>query len=76
MEREIMAQTNRQTEKRPRGRPSGPPLARVNMRLPSELLERLDRYIDYELRWSHEGDINRTSITKQLLEAFLDAKGY
>jgi len=46
------------------------------MRLPSELLERLDRYIDYELRWSHEADINRTSITRNLLEAFLDAKGY
>lgn len=46
------------------------------MRLPSELLNRLDRYIDYELRWSHEGDINRTSITREALDAFLNAKGY
>ena len=72
----MVAEINRQTGKRPRGRPSGPPSAIVSMRLPLDLLERLDRYIDYELRWSHEGDINRTTITTEALEAFLSQKGY
>jgi len=71
-----VAEINRQSGKRPRGRPSGPPNAIVSMRLPLELLERLDRYIDYELRWSHEGDINRTTITIEALDTFLAAKGY
>ena len=71
-----MAERHGQTGKRARGRPSGPPSAIVSMRLPVALLDRLDRYIDYELRWSHEGDINRTTITTEALEAFLSQKGY
>jgi len=72
----MLAEINRHTGKRPRGRPSGPPHAIVSMRLPLALLDRLDRFIDYELRWSHEGDINRTTVTTEALDAFLAAKGY
>ena len=71
-----VSETGRHKGKRPRGRPSGPPNTVVTMRLPLELLDRLDRYVDYELRWSHDGDINRTTIAKAALNAFLDAKGY
>ena len=62
-------------EKRPRGRPKGPPSTVVNLRIPLDLLERLDRYIDNELRWSHEGDINRATIIRTLIEEFLESRG-
>ena len=71
-----MADTRNHAGKRPRGRPPGPPSTVINIRLTQALLERLDRYIDYELRWSHESDINRTTIAREAIEVFLDAKGY
>ena len=77
MQREIIVtEPSRRAAKRPRGRPPGPPSTVINIRLTQGLLERLDRYIDYELRWSHESDINRTTIAREAIEAFLDAKGY
>jgi hypothetical protein len=63
-------------EKRPRGRPKGPESTVVNIRIPLDLLARLDRYIDSELRWSHEGDINRATVMREALTALLKAKGF
>ncbi len=71
-----MAEPSSHTQKRPRGRPPGPPTTVINIRLTRKLLERLDRYIDYELRWTHHGDINRATVTRETLEAFLSQKGY
>jgi hypothetical protein len=53
------------------GRPPGPPSTIVNLRLPLELLARLDRYIDrLEL---HTGlKANRGMITRRALELFLE----
>ena len=62
--------------KRPRGRPRMPDTTVINLRIPRALLERLDRYIDSELRWSHAGDINRATVTREALEAFISEKGY
>ena len=64
------------SEKRPRGRPKGPPSRVIPLRIPAALLERLDRYIDSELIWSHDSDINRATIMRTLIEEFLDEKGY
>ena len=61
--------------KRGRGRPKGPPHTVVNIRFPLDLLERLDRYIDNELIWSHDSDINRATITREAVDAFLKSKG-
>ena len=63
-------------EKRRVGRPKMPDTTVINLRLSKELLERLARYIDSELRWSHEGDINRATVMREALENFLDEKGY
>lgn len=63
-------------EKRPRGRPKGPETTVVNIRIEKALLERLDRYIDSEARWSYESDINRATVSRQAIEAFLAGKGY
>ena len=71
-----MIEPSNHGQRRSRGRPPGPPTTVINIRLTQGLLERLDQYIDYELRWSHEGDINRTTITREALDAFLSAKGY
>lgn len=62
--------------KHPRGRPKGPPSTIVNLRIPLDLLERLNRYVDSELRWSHDADINRATIMRQALAAFLEQKGF
>lgn len=71
-----MAQKKNPEKKRPRGRPSGPPSTIVHIRLPLALLERLDRYVDYELRWSHDRDINRATVYREALDAFLRDQGY
>ena len=63
-------------EKRRVGRPKMPDTTVINLRLSKELLERLARYIDNELRWTHEGDINRATVMREALENFLDEKGY
>jgi hypothetical protein len=60
---------------RPRGRPKGPDSTVVNIRIPRDLLERLDRYVDSELRWSHEGDINRATVMREALMHWLEGKG-
>jgi hypothetical protein len=53
------------------GRPKGPPSTIVNLRLPLELLARLDRYID-RLE-SHTGlKAHRGMIARQALELFLE----
>ena len=53
------------------GRPPGPPSTIVNLRLPLDLLARLDRYIDrLEL---HTGlKAHRGMITRRALELFLE----
>jgi len=66
--------TPRREEPTPRkkaGRPKGPPSTIVNLRLPLELLARLDRYID-RLE-SHTGlKAHRGMITRRALELFLE----
>jgi hypothetical protein len=61
-------------DKRPRGRPKGPESTVINLRIPRDLLARLDRYIDSELRWSHDGDINRATVMREALTAWLEGK--
>lgn len=63
-------------KKRHRGRPKGPPSRVVPLRIPETLLDRLDRYVDSELRWSHDSDINRATVFREALETFLEGKGY
>ena len=62
--------------KRPRGRPKGPETTVVNLRVTRDLLQRLDRYVDSELRWSHDSVINRATVMREALEAFIAEKGY
>jgi hypothetical protein len=66
--------TPRREELTPRkkaGRPKGPPSTIVNLRLPLELLARLDRYID-RLE-SHPGlKAHRGMIARRALELFLE----
>ncbi len=62
-------------KKQKRGRPKGPPSRVIPLRIPEDLLERLDRYIDSELVWSHDSDINRATIMRTLIEEFLEGKG-
>ncbi|MGH9857713.1 MAG: hypothetical protein ACRD4B_07715 [Acidobacteriota bacterium] len=66
----------RSPETRPRGRPKGLESTVINLRIPRDLLARLDRYIDSELRWSREGDINRATVMREALTALLEAKGF
>lgn len=53
------------------GRPSGPPSTIVNLRLPLELLARLDRYID-RLETQTGLTANRGMIARRALELFLE----
>jgi hypothetical protein len=53
------------------GRPPGPPSTIVNLRLPLELLARLDRYID-RLETQTGLQANRGMITRRALELFLE----
>jgi len=68
------APTLRPEEPTPRkqaGRPKGPPSTIVNLRLPLDLLARLDRYID-RLE-SHTGlKAHRGMIARRALELFLE----
>ena len=53
------------------GRPPGPPSTIVNLRLPLELLARLDRYIDrLELQTGLKA--HRGMMTRRALELFLE----
>ena len=73
----VVTKPGRQTKQKPRGRgrPPGPSSTVVNIRLPDDLIERLARYIDNELRFSLD-DVNRATIIRPLVEAFLTEKGY
>jgi hypothetical protein len=53
------------------GRPKGPPSTIVNLRLPLELLARLDRYID-RLEAQTGLQANRGMIARRALELFLE----
>ena len=55
------------------GRPKGPPSTIVNLRLPLELLARLDRYID-RLEIQTGLQANRGMITRRALELFLETR--
>lgn len=63
-------------QKRGPGRPRMPEATVINLRIQKALLDRLDRYIDSEKRWSHDSDINRATVHREALEAFLSSKGY
>ena len=68
------AQTLRREEPTPRkqaGRPKGPPSTIVNLRLPLELLARLDRYID-RLETQTGLHANRGMIARRALALFLE----
>ena len=65
-----------QMKKRSVGRPKMPDTTVINLRISKDLLERLARYIDNELRWSHEADINRATVMREALGKFLEEKGY
>ena len=59
------------TPRKKAGRPPGPPSTIVNLRLPLELLARLDRYIDrLELQTGLKA--HRGMITRRALELFLE----
>lgn len=62
-------------EKRPVGRPRMPDTTVINLRIQKALLERLDRYIDSEVRFSLV-DVNRATVTREAIEKFLDEKGF
>ena len=66
--------TPRREEPTPRkkaGRPKGPPSTIVNLRLPLDLLARLDRYID-RLESQTGLKAHRGMIARRALELFLD----
>lgn len=62
--------------KRPRGRPKGPETTVINIRITRDLLDRLDRYVDSELIWSHDSAINRATVMREALAAWLEGKAY
>jgi hypothetical protein len=55
------------------GRPPGPPSTILNLRLPLELLARLDRYIDH-LETQTGLKANRGMIAHRALELFLETQ--
>ena len=57
--------------KKPVGRPKGPESMIVNVRIPLDLLERLDRYVD-RLIVRRGFKTNRGVITRRALELFLE----
>jgi hypothetical protein len=68
------APTPRREESTPRkkaGRPKGPPSTIVNLRLPLDLLARLDRYID-RLERQTGLKAHRGMIARRALELFLE----
>lgn len=60
-----------QTARKKAGRPQGPPSTIVNLRLPLELVARLDRYID-RLETQTGLKAHRGMIARQALELFLE----
>ena len=63
-------------EKRPVGRPRGAETAIVNLRVPVDLLRRLDRYIDHLTVRTGETGINRATVMREALTAHLDREGF
>lgn len=64
-------------EKRPVGRPRGPETAIVNLRIPTtDLLARLDRYIDHQTVRTGDAGINRATVMREALTAWLEEKGF
>lgn len=63
-------------EKRPVGRPRGPETAIVNLRIPLDLLQRLDRYIDRQTVRTGDTGINRATVMRETLTAHLDREGF
>ena len=61
--------------KRPVGRPQGVPTTIINLRIPLDLLERLDRYIDYEEQRRGES-VNRALVMREALTAWLKDKDF
>jgi len=59
------------TPRKKAGRPKGPPSTIVNLRLPLELLARLDRYID-RLEIQTGLKANRGMMARRALELFLE----
>ena len=53
------------------GRPKGPPSTILNLRIPLDLLERLDRYIDH-LEVQTGLKANRGMIARRALDLFLE----
>lgn len=64
------------TGKRPVGRPPQEPSTVINLRIPDSLLERLNRYIDSEVRWASGKGTNRSTLMRDLLQNFLDQEGF
>ena len=59
------------TPQKKAGRPPGPPSTIVNLRLPLDLLARIDRYID-RLELQTRLKAHRGMITRRALELFLE----
>lgn len=53
------------------GRPKGPPSTILNLRIPLDLLERLDRYLDY-LEVQTGLKANRGMIARRAIDLFLE----
>lgn len=60
--------------KRPVGRPKGEASVVINVRIPSSLLERFDRYLDRRERRTLEA-VNRGMVIRELLEDMLEGEG-
>ena len=56
------------------GRPKGPPSTIINLRIPLDLLGRLDRYLDY-LEVQTGLKANRGMIARRALALFLETHG-
>jgi hypothetical protein len=56
------------------GRPKGPPSTILNLRIPLDLVARLDRYLDY-LESQTGLKANRGMIARRALELFLETHG-
>lgn len=63
-------------ETRPRGRPKGPESAVINLRIPRDLLERLNRYVDSEMVWRPPKAVNHATVMREALTAWLEGKGF
>jgi hypothetical protein len=61
--------------KRPVGRPQGAPTTIINLRIPLDLLERLDRYVDHEEQ-RRGVSVNRAIVMREVLTAWLQAKDF